>query len=71
MDGIWIAWLAFTALSFGLLEWLTWRKHATLSETLRRWLGIDPPKPWRRASVVIFTSAMLAFVGWFVPHIVG
>lgn len=67
----WIIWLAVTAVSFGALEWVTLQKRETLSENLRRWLGIDPPKPWRHMGVAAFTSVVLGFAAWFVPHITG
>ena len=45
---LWIAWLAAVALSFGVLEGAALLSRApgdTLSENLRRWLGIYPPPP--------------------------
>ncbi|HZM83758.1 MAG TPA: hypothetical protein VFC19_49195 [Candidatus Limnocylindrales bacterium] len=65
---VWAAWLLTVAVSFAGLEWLSGKE--TLSATTRRWLGVDPPKPWRRTSIVLFMSAVLGFAAWFVPHIV-
>lgn len=65
----WIIWLTVTAFSFAVLEWVTFRKQQTLSENLRRWLGVEPRKPWRRVGIPAFMAVMLGFVAWFVPHI--
>lgn len=70
-SAVWAVWLAVMAISFGVLEWVTLRRHETLSENMRRWLGIEPPKPWRRVSVALFTGAVIGFAAWFVPHITG
>lgn len=79
----WIVWLAATVVSFGVLELMAIGQSAaarrtggvdqrgTLSENLRRWLGVDPPQPWRRAAVAAFASAVTAAAAWFVPHITG
>lgn len=67
----WLIWLAVTAVSFGALEWVTLERGETLSANLRRWLGIDPPKPWRPITIPLFAGAVAAFAAWFVPHIVG
>lgn len=66
----WIVWLAVTAASFGLLEWATFRKHQTLSENLRHWLGVEPRKRWRRIGIPAFATAVLVFAAWFIPHII-
>lgn len=42
----------------------------TYSENIRRWLGIDPPRPRRRWTVWAFATLLIAFDAWFVPHIV-
>lgn len=67
----WIIWLTVTAFSFGVLEWVTFRRHETLSENVRRWLGIEPRKPWRRIGLPAFIAVMLGFTAWFIPHIVN
>lgn len=41
------------------------KNYGTLSATLRRWLGIDPPKPRRWPLRIAFT----AFLVWFGIHI--
>lgn len=65
----WIVWLVVAGASFGVMEWLSGRE--TLSANLRRWLGIDPPKPWRPITIPLFAGAVAAFAAWFAPHIVG
>lgn len=67
----WITWLAVTAGSFTILETLALATNiqGTLSLTLRRWLGIDPPRRWRRITIPAFASALILFVAWFLPHI--
>lgn len=67
----WIVWAAFTLASFAVLEWLTIRRGQTLSANLRRWMGVEPRKPWRHIGIATFVGAVLAFVAWFIPHIVG
>lgn len=79
----WIIWLAATIVTFGVLELMAIRQSAlarstggvdqrgTLSENLRRWLGVDPPRPWRRVAAAAFASGLTALVNWLVPHIVG
>ncbi|HZN76039.1 MAG TPA: hypothetical protein VFC00_30780 [Micromonosporaceae bacterium] len=65
---VWAVWLVTFAVTFALMEWLSGKE--TLSATTRRWLGIDPPQPWRRTSIVLFASAVTGFAAWFIPHIV-
>lgn len=67
----WVIWLAVTAVSFVVLETVALVKGETLSEVTRRWLGVDPPKPWRRLTIGLFASLVTALAEWFVPHIVG
>lgn len=66
----WVIWLTVTGFSFAVLEWVTFRRHETLSENLRRWLGVEPRKPWRRIAIPAFIAVVLGFTAWFVPHIV-
>ena len=40
----------------------------TLSENARRWLGTD--RIWRTWGALGFTATLIAFVVWFIPHIV-
>lgn len=67
----WITWLAVTAGSFTILETiaLATNINGTLSLTLRRWLGIDPPRRWRRITIPAFAATVILFVAWFLPHI--
>jgi hypothetical protein len=70
---VWVAWLVAAAVSFAALEGYalyTPRPGDTLSENLRRWLGIAPPRPWRHVGAVGFVAALVGFVAWFGPHIV-
>lgn len=69
-DWVWLVWLSVTLGSFGVLEaWaLTHRRSmpaGTLSEWLRRWLGIEPHRPWRSLGVAVFGG----FLGWLCLHI--
>ncbi|HEY9367549.1 hypothetical protein [Streptomyces sp.] len=69
----WATWLAGVAVSFAVLETiglLTTADGDTLSEATRRWLGIDPVRPWRIAGSVGFATVLLGFTAWFLPHIV-
>lgn len=73
MTGAWITWLAAVAVSFAVLESIalaTPRAGDTLSENVRRWLGIAPVRPWRRWGVAGFLATLVGFTVWFGPHIV-
>lgn len=69
-EWIWGIWLAITALSFGALE--TWaivskrREPDTLTEVLRRWLGVEPRRWWRGAAA----AGLIAGAAWLVLHLV-
>lgn len=68
-DVAWIAWAAVAFLSFLGLEiaaLVTRGPGSTLSAHLRRWLGIDPHRPWAIAGAAVFTG----FLAWLVVHIV-
>jgi amino acid permease len=68
----WITWIAVALTAFGVLEGVALanrRRGDTLSENIRRWLGIDPPRRSRRIGMAAFATLLVAFVGWFVPHI--
>lgn len=69
----WVTWAAASLVTFFILELVALmnnRDHDTLSENLRRWLGINPPRPVRRWTVPLFIVVLVGFVVWFVPHIV-
>ncbi|MFY1688165.1 hypothetical protein [Plantactinospora sp. WMMB782] len=68
---IWKIWLFLAAVSFAVLEGisLVQRKPGdTLSENTRRWIRTD--KGWKSAGPIAFMAALVAFVVWFIPHIV-
>ncbi len=67
----WIAWLASVAVSFGIAEGIAIVKGETLSTVTRRWLGVDPRKPWRAIAVPVFVIAVAVLATWLVPHIIG
>lgn len=72
MSAIWAGWLIAVAVSFAFLEgYALWTKRTgdTLSENTRRWLGIQPVRPWRRWGVGLFSAVLMGFVAWFLPHI--
>ncbi|MGH3096955.1 MAG: hypothetical protein ACRDMV_13270 [Streptosporangiales bacterium] len=67
-DIIWASVVGAFLAVFGVFEGLALHNDTagdTLSETLRRWLGIVPHKPWRTAGVAVF----VAFLVWFGLHI--
>ncbi|MBF8189121.1 hypothetical protein ITP53_25985 [Nonomuraea sp. K274] len=69
----WIAWLAVSAGGFAVLEGIalvTEDKPDTLSENIRKWLGIDPVSKRKRVAVPVFAGSLIAFLAWFIPHIV-
>lgn len=67
----WIVWLVTVAVTFSLMEWVTVRKHETLSENLRRWLGVEPRRSIRRVGIPAFIAVVLGTAAWFIPHIVN
>lgn len=69
----WIVWGAVTLVSFLALEAVALGNKYdgdTLSENIRRWLGIDPPRPVRQVAVPLFVSVVVGFIAWFIPHLV-
>ncbi|MGP4092952.1 hypothetical protein [Nonomuraea sp. KM90] len=72
-EWMWIVWLITAAAGFAVLETIALanrRDGDTLSENIRRWLGITPPSLHRRISVPVFVGVLILFVVWFLPHIV-
>lgn len=70
---VWIAWLVVCLGGFAVLETLALinrRRGDTLSENIRRWLGIDPPNPVARIGIPAFVGVLVIFLIWFIPHIV-
>lgn len=70
---VWIAWVIVSLGGFALLETIALinrRRGDTLSENIRRWLGIDPPNPIARIGIPAFAAVLIIFVIWFIPHIV-
>lgn len=63
----WSIWAAAVAISFSVLEGLALsrRSHPTLSRTLARWLGVNPPTRWGRAAMFGFA----AFWTWMTVHV--
>lgn len=69
----WVVWITGTLTSFAILETVALanrRQGDTLSENIRRWLGIHPPSTVRRVGVPMFVAVLVGFVVWFIPHIV-
>lgn len=58
----WHAWVAATAVSFGVLEYLAFRRrtHRTLSRALASWLGVQPRRRWGHLGPVAFVAGWLA-----------
>lgn len=74
LEWFWVGWLVLLAGGFAFAE--TWAivsrgRGGTLSEKTRKWLGVDPPRPRRRAALLTFSAALVLFTVWFVPHIVA
>lgn len=70
---VWIAWLVVSLGGFIVLETIALvnrKRGDTLSENIRRWLGIDPPNPAARIGIPVFVAALIIFIVWFIPHIV-
>lgn len=65
----WIVWVAVALLSFLGLEIaaiVTAGPRSTLSAYLRRWLGIEPHRPWAVAGAAVFAG----FLAWLALHII-
>lgn len=71
-DWAWAAWGLAVLATFAVLEGialLNRRDGDTLSEHLRRWLGIDPANERRKAAVPLFIAAVVALAAWLIPHL--
>lgn len=44
-------------------------KGGSYTESIKKWLGVDPSKTSRRVGSTIFIAALVLFTIWFVPHI--
>lgn len=68
-DTAWLIWLGGTVVSFAALEIAAVRsggwRTSTLTATLRRWLGIQPERPWRLAGIAV----ILGFCAWLGSHL--
>ncbi|MCW2901022.1 MAG: hypothetical protein JWO67_3287 [Streptosporangiaceae bacterium] len=68
----WITWAVVAIGSFAVLETIAivnGRSPDTLSENIRRWIGIEPPSKARLIGIPAFLAVLLGFTAWFVPHI--
>jgi Na+/H+ antiporter NhaC len=72
-DYIWAGFLTAVMLIGAILEWLGYisGKNGTLSDTLRRWLGIDPVQHYRNMAVPLFISGVIAIVVWLSLHLIS
>ena len=62
-DWVWIG-LGLVFLAFELpFAFIAPTQRNTLSEVVRRWLGIYPKRPWRRVTIPALWIA-LAVLGW-------
>jgi hypothetical protein len=74
METLWIIWISVALGMFAILEGvaITNRESGdTLTEVLRKWLGVNPPKASRRVAVGTFASLLVSLVVWLVLHVVG
>ncbi|MGH3388216.1 MAG: hypothetical protein ACRDOO_04995 [Actinomadura sp.] len=71
----WIIWVAVTVVSFAVLEALAILNgpahRDTLSDNIRRLIGVDPPSRARLVGIPLFLAVLLGFVAWFIPHILA
>lgn len=65
----WIGWLIAVGGSLLVAEGIAITRGETLSRVTRRWLGVDPRRPWRAVAVPVFVLAVAGFAAWFIPHI--
>jgi hypothetical protein len=69
---LWIAWALTSLGSFLVIELIaifTHRMDRTLSDNLRRALGIYPIRPWRKLGGVLFASVPSALLAVLIWHI--
>lgn len=45
------------------------KRGDTLSENIRRWLGIEPRKPRGKVMRLLWVLSGVVFFVWFIPHI--
>lgn len=68
----WGVWVVLSLGTFVALETFALRSKSegdTLSENIRRWLGVEPAQPWKRYTSLAFCLIMTGFTIWFIPHI--
>ena len=68
----WIIWAGLALGGFFLLEFTAIGEHhmeRTLSENIRRWLGIYPVRRWRRLGGLLFAGILGTLVTVFIWHI--
>lgn len=69
-DYAWAAWIGVAGVTFAALEYVAIKRSGlhgpdTLSSTLRRWLGVEPRRPWAMAGVAFFVG----FGAWIALHL--
>jgi hypothetical protein len=70
----WFGWFVISLLGFAIVEFISIADKTpnnTLSANIRKWLGINPQKDYRRIAVPAFIAAVAVFALWFIPHIVS
>jgi hypothetical protein len=60
----WELWAGLVLLSFGVLEYLAFRRraHRTLSRALASWLGVAPRRRWGRLGPLAFVASWAVLV---------
>lgn len=69
---LWAIWATLALAGFFVIELdavFTHHLERTLSDNLRKWLGIYPPKPWRKLGGLLFATGLLAGAAVLVWHI--
>jgi hypothetical protein len=71
---VWAVWAVVTVVEFLALEiWALRGNHeaATLSATLRKYLGVYPTRRWARTAVAAFSSTLIMGVIVLTAHLVS
>lgn len=71
LDWFWPAWLGLLAAGFVVAETVALvsrGRGGALTEKTKRWLGVDPPRPWRHRAVLAFVLVLVGLTVWLVPH---
>lgn len=70
---IWLVFTTVVLLGFAVLETIAIVSPGgtTYTKAIKRWLGIEPKKPYRQWGILGFASAFTIFYVWFLIHVIS